>query len=160
MRNYDLGSSEGSSLAMSSVDSQLILEIQLYFKVEERIMEENPNKNEVSTELEHIHNKMIFDCVNELLDSYRPYGLNGQPFPWKAGSKAIKALAITEENLQKTLEKVKAKVLEWAAYLCGYYGEGDEFIQDKNQSFIDEYLAQVREERILRMLSEEVVFYS
>jgi len=38
MRNYDLGSSEGSSLAMSSVDSQLILEIQLYFKVEERIM--------------------------------------------------------------------------------------------------------------------------
>jgi len=156
MRNYDLGSSEGSSLAMSSVDSQLILEIHLYFKVEERIMAENPDRNEVSTELVHIHNKMLFDCINEIFDSFRPYGLNGQPFPWKVGSKAIKSQAITEQNLEKTLEKVKTKVLEWASYLCGYYGEGDEFIIDKNQSFVDEYLAQVREERILRMLSEEI----
>ncbi|RYF99146.1 MAG: hypothetical protein EOO02_17495 [Chitinophagaceae bacterium] len=73
------------------------------------------------------------------------------------GSKARKSQAVTEHNMNNILEKIKDKVLEWAAYLCGYYGEGDEFIQDKNQSFIDEYLAQVREERILRMLSEEVI---
>lgn len=35
----------------------------------------------------HIHNKAIFDCVNESLDQERPYGLWGKPFPWK---KAIK----------------------------------------------------------------------
>lgn len=99
---------------------------------------------------------MLFDCVNEIFDSFRPYGLSGQPFPWKVGSKAIKSQVITEQNLDKTLEKVKVKVIEWASYLCGYYGENDEFIVDKNQSFVDEYLAQVREERILRMLSEEV----
>ena len=38
MRNYDLGGSESSSLAMSSVDSQLIIEIQVYFRIEERLM--------------------------------------------------------------------------------------------------------------------------
>ena len=99
---------------------------------------------------------MIFDCINELLDAFRPYGLSGQPFPWKVGSKARKSQAITEQNMNNVLEKIKEKALEWASYLCGYFGERDEFIQDKTQSFIEEYLAQVREERILRMLSEEV----
>lgn len=33
-------------------------------------------------ELEHIHNKVIFDALNESLDYYRPYGVNGLPLPW------------------------------------------------------------------------------
>lgn len=31
----------------------------------------------------HIHTKAIFDSINETIDKYRPYGLIGQPFPWK-----------------------------------------------------------------------------
>lgn len=32
----------------------------------------------------HIHIKSIFDSLNETLDKYRPYGLIGEPFPWKS----------------------------------------------------------------------------
>jgi len=40
-------------------------------------------------EWENIHNKVVFDAVNEALDGYRPYGLKGPPLPW---SKQIRAL--------------------------------------------------------------------
>lgn len=32
----------------------------------------------------HIHIKAIFDSLNETIDKFRPYGLIGEPFPWKA----------------------------------------------------------------------------
>ena len=32
----------------------------------------------------HIHNKAIFDSINEAVDKFRPHGLTGQPYPWKA----------------------------------------------------------------------------
>ena len=33
-------------------------------------------------ECEHIHDKAVFDSVNEALNLIRPYGLNGEPMPW------------------------------------------------------------------------------
>lgn len=33
-------------------------------------------------ELEHIHNKVLYDAMNEALDYSRPFGLNGYPLPW------------------------------------------------------------------------------
>lgn len=35
----------------------------------------------------HVHNKSIFDAINETIDKYRPYGVLGEPFPWKNYSK-------------------------------------------------------------------------
>ena len=32
---------------------------------------------------------MIFNCLNEALDSERPYGLNGEPMPWVLGAKLL-----------------------------------------------------------------------
>lgn len=34
------------------------------------------------SEADHIHNKAIFDCVNEAMNNIRPYALNGEPMPW------------------------------------------------------------------------------
>lgn len=34
------------------------------------------------SEADHIHNKAIFDAVNEAMNSIRPYGLEGEPMPW------------------------------------------------------------------------------
>jgi hypothetical protein len=42
--------------------------------------------HEFLLELEHIHNKVVFDALNEALDQFRPYGLKGQPFPWRVDS--------------------------------------------------------------------------
>ena len=35
----------------------------------------------------HIHNKAIFDALNEILDKHRPYGVWGEPFSWKTTAK-------------------------------------------------------------------------
>lgn len=35
----------------------------------------------------HVHNKAIFDCLNELLDRERLFGLWGEPFVWKKAPK-------------------------------------------------------------------------
>ncbi len=40
-------------------------------------------RNDFTKELQHIHNKVIFDAMNEALDWFRIYGLTGRPFPWK-----------------------------------------------------------------------------
>ena len=42
----------------------------------------NP-QDEFALEAEHIHNKLLFDGLNDALDFYRPYGINGQTYPWK-----------------------------------------------------------------------------
>lgn len=31
----------------------------------------------------HIHNRALFDSLNEFLDQERPFGIWGTPFPWK-----------------------------------------------------------------------------
>jgi len=100
---------------------------------------------------------MIFDCLNEILDSYRPHGLVGEPYPWKTTIKATKPTPITRQNLDRTLNKAKKKVLNWAVFMCGYFGDHDEFVQDRTQSYAEEYLAQIKEEKLSKMLSAEVI---
>lgn len=39
-------------------------------------------ENSVVQESVHIHNKAIFDALNESLMKFRPYGIQGEPMPW------------------------------------------------------------------------------
>ena len=41
------------------------------------------------TEWENIHNKVIFDAINEALDGFRPYGLKGPPLPWSTQTRPL-----------------------------------------------------------------------
>ena len=41
----------------------------------------------------HIHNKALFDAMNEYLDLLRPYGVWGKPFPWKNSSTFLHAIS-------------------------------------------------------------------
>ena len=107
-----------------------------------------------------MHNKMIFDSLNEVLDNYRPYGYNGEPYPWKSTIKAQRPKVINDSNMEDVLDKAKTKVVEWAQNQCGYYGEEDEFLADKTNSFCEEYLAQYKEDKLSRMLAVEVIIKS
>jgi len=37
---------------------------------------------ELLSEADHIHNKAVFDAMNEAMKSLRPYGFVGEPMPW------------------------------------------------------------------------------
>ena len=40
-------------------------------------------------EWENIHNKVLFDAVNDTLDEFRPYGIKGPPAPWSGQTRAL-----------------------------------------------------------------------
>ena len=61
---------------------------------------------------------MIFDSYNEALDSLRPHGLNGLPYPWKNNIKSSISRETTAGNMSKVIEKAKAKVIDWACNIC------------------------------------------
>lgn len=39
-------------------------------------------ESSVLQESTHIHNKSVFDSLNESLMKFRPYGMQGEPMPW------------------------------------------------------------------------------
>lgn len=41
-------------------------------------------------ECEHIHNKVLFDCVNDSLLQFKPYGKEGAPLPWGRKNRRLK----------------------------------------------------------------------
>jgi len=41
-------------------------------------------------ECEHIHNKVLFDCINDSLLQFKPYGKDGAPVPWSRKNRRLK----------------------------------------------------------------------
>lgn len=76
---------------------------------------------------EQIHNRAIFDCFNEELNSFRPYYyisnypfyLDGPPYTWNYSERALTFYYIAEENIQEVFEKTQYKVLKNGSSLCG-----------------------------------------
>lgn len=113
-------------------------------------MTDQSNTESFIAEMENIHNKVIFDAVNEALDGFRPYGLRGPPLPWSKQSKTLTFKFGKEETVDFLLEKVKNKVLEWShmnAGILSSWGQGDK----KNK----EALEMLREDRLARVLIQE-----
>jgi len=102
---YQLNGSQGSFFQNMVEHEQLnasllcILNVQLYLTLEkeresvikeaiEQIKlqsEEEINEEELAdmiSEADHIHNKAIFDAVNEAMNLVRPHGKHGEPMPW------------------------------------------------------------------------------
>ena len=56
--------------------------------------EDQANRDEVFrnflAECEHIHNKVLFDCINDSLLQFKPYGKEGKPVPWSRQNRRLK----------------------------------------------------------------------
>ena len=107
--------------------------------------------------MQQIHNKAIFDSFNEALDILRPYGLKGRPSPWKPVSKQIIFRPIDEKGMMEILNKAKEKLLEWSSNLCGFIHDKDESPFLEGILLDEECLGQIREDRMARMLAQEVI---
>lgn len=65
----------------------------------------------------HIHNRALFDSLNEFMDHERPFGIWGAPFPWKRSATFVRGY--TEDQLEEKLKKGTEKVVEQCSYVCG-----------------------------------------
>jgi hypothetical protein len=96
---------------------------QIKMQSEEEINEEE--LAEMISEADHIHNKAIFDCVNEAMNLCRPYSAQGEPMPWSAAPRKNVYLMIDDtlesvhRCLDKVLEQVKGHVMRWADTRAG-----------------------------------------
>ena len=65
------------------------------------------NLSELLSESDHIHNKAIFDAVNEALNMVRPYGRFGEPMPWSFRPRKNFFPFANEKDLESVLGNVK-----------------------------------------------------
>ena len=64
--------------------------------------------------MENIHNKAIFDGMNEALDGMRPYGLRGPPVLWSKSNRTMTFKYGSMDAIDDLLKDAKRKVLGWA----------------------------------------------
>ena len=70
-----------------------------------------------AVEMEHIHNKAIFDCINESLNQFRPYGKEGVPMMWSKRTRKLREDEILE--FSKMFELIKQDLYKWDFTLAG-----------------------------------------
>jgi len=73
----------------------------------------------IMAEWENIHNKVIFDSFNEILDNYRPYGIKGPPLPWSINRRTLTYKYSEEDWIDEIFHEAREKILGWGASECG-----------------------------------------
>jgi len=127
-------------------DVEPIIALTTYLDVEKsNIVEERLE------EFMNIHNKAIFDSVNEALTLIRPYGLNGEPTPWSKQSRVL-FKGIKDQSV--IISNIKNMVLDWVSFKVGTLPK-EEFLVD--QQFDEDYFTEVREKRLGSLLAQEVI---
>jgi len=168
--DFELVSEESTSMAnILNVDLYLTLEkaredilheaIEAARKEQERMASQEDEVSELVAESEHIHNKAIFDAVNEALNFFRPYGPRGEPMPWSSKSRKNGLfLSDSEEALNAVLAQVRGKLFQWANSRAGVLPL-EHLLASSNEStrhIEEEVLQQHREKVLSDMLSKEL----
>ena len=94
---------------------------------------------------------MIFDTVNECLQKFRPFGLRGIPMPWSTSSRVISFPLTVEEIFAKIVKDME----KWASTRAGKIPT-EEFLLP-NGELDDELLQSLREDKLICMITEEIV---
>lgn len=116
--------------------------------------------HEMTLKNQHVHNKLVFDALNDALDFFRPYGVDGPPFAWKRELVHSQVTIIDIHNYDKVLEIAKEKVMGWAETFCGVFKDKSDsvienFIVFENFPLDDFHIHQIREERLNLMIKDE-----
>lgn len=122
--------------------------------------EDFDDDDSIMAEWENIHNKVIFDWVNEILDNYRPYGLKGPPLPWSTNLRTLTYKYSEQERVEEVLYEVQDKIMTWAETEAGTLTDSDTILNapmEIRQVMTEkQFLTQIREERLARLLSAEI----
>lgn len=104
--------------------------------------------------MEHIHNKMLFDCLNESLDACRVFGLKGQPLALRTRGRS--SAEISQEQVMTLLTQSAQRVVEWSTFMCGFIPFKDDSFIQVPRAIDEETLNQIKEDRLVRLLTDEV----
>jgi hypothetical protein len=116
--------------------------------------EENPTNNDKNflAECEHIHNKVLFDCINDSLLQFKPFGKDGAPLPWSRQNRRLKP--IEDFTIEEMFEIVKHDLFRWAIMQGGTLPR-KEFVL--GGVFDDELFAEIREKKLATLLAREMI---
>lgn len=103
--------------ARENVIREALQQIKAMANTENLVQDEN--LSELLSESDHIHNKAIFDAVNEALNLYRPYGPHGEPMPWSNNPRQNFFVYAPETQLEIVLQQVKSKLMDWSNIRAG-----------------------------------------
>ena len=84
-------------------------------------------KNEKIPNFSKIHKKMLFDCLNEILVSFRPFAKKGQIMPLQNNFGICNISKISENQLNLIFEISLKKIFEWKNFKIGFFGNFENF---------------------------------
>ena len=118
---------------------------------EDELMEDGVDKNFLA-ECQHIHNKVLFDCINDSLQQFRPHGKDGEPMSWSRVSRKLKP---TEDfTLEEMFEITKHDLFRMAIMQAGTLPRR-EFVF--GNLFDEDLFAEIREKKLATLLCREIV---
>lgn len=131
LQTSEIGSYDHFETAMD-LNSFPILPIDLYLDIERQREEKQIQmlqelggsdidlESSVMQESTHIHNKSIFDALNESLMKFRPYGIQGEPMPWSNKNRRLQTKVDTNSvDTERLFFMVKQDVMRWAQTFSG-----------------------------------------
>jgi hypothetical protein len=140
-------SSSGSSLEES------VLSLEVFVKLEERFFHEGKKLNEI----EQIHNKLVFDSVNEILDTFRPFETSGPTPPWKSFSKHIHFKKASRSNFSEIWNQVESIILSWGKIDARLIEETLKLKGGPSDSLCPDF-EQKKETNLTFLINKEVIF--
>lgn len=111
------------------------------------------NKLSLFAEWEHIHNKVVFDWINEALDIFRPHGKKGEPLPWTGKGAFIVDYTKTEIDAENILDLVMNTLLDWNSFKVGPLPWREFYF---NNQFDEDKFADFREKKLAAILAYDV----
>lgn len=104
----------------------------------------------------HIHNKAIFDAINEALDRFRPYGLNYLPPIWSKRTRSLTHKHNSQKQMEKVFAQIKSIVGNWSTSFCGALPNSELMRKKGVQCDSNDQLDSIKEERLALILGSEM----
>ena len=106
-------------------------------------------------EWENIHNKVLFDAVNDNLDDFRPYGQRGPPAPWSGQTRALTYRY--SQNAKEVLQQVRDKIIGLSKTFGGALANSELLREYHIRGPLEQdKLFMLREERLAIMMMQDV----
>jgi hypothetical protein len=114
-------------------------------------MEDRIDKNYLA-ECQYIHNKVLFDSINDSLQQFRPYGKDGPPNSWSGITRKLRPQE--DFTLAEMVEVAKHDLFRMAITQAGTLPRR-EFIFGGH--FDEELFTELREKKLAQLLCREIV---